>query len=218
MWCVPKLTDEYIERMEDILDLYEKPYNEQEPVLCFDEKSTQLLENTRTGAPTKPGKLRTIDYEYKRNGTQNIFVCTEPKRGYRTTSVTKRRTKTDTARELDRIFSLKRYREVETIHMVLDNLNTHFRSSFVEAFGEEETEQILAKVHFHYTPKHASWLNMAEIEIGVLSRQVLKQRIENQANLKKQIRAWKTRRNKGKSKINWLFTSKSAREKFGYCV
>jgi hypothetical protein len=216
MWCVPKLTDEYIARMEDILDLYEKDYDPQEPVLCFDEKSIQLLADIRIGTPTKPGKVRRNDYEYKRNGTRNIFVCVEPRNGFRTTSVTKQRTKKDTARELTRIVTLARYRNARTIHIVLDNLNTHFKTSFIEAFGEQEATRILEKVEFHYTPKHASWLNMAEIEIGVLSGQVLKKRIATVGILAKEVRAWKTRRNKHKASINWTFTSKRAREKFKY--
>jgi len=216
MWCVPKVTPEYVERMEDLLTLYAKPYDPKEPVICFDEKSKQLIEETRPIQNTKPGKARRKDYEYKRNGTKNVFVAVEPKGGHREVRVTDRRTKQDFAKEIDRIIRLPRYREVKTIHIVLDNLNTHFEKSFVETFGTEKAEKIMQRIQFHYTPKHASWLNMAEIEIGILDRQCIKGRIPTEELMKEKIRAWVRERNQQKKTIKWSFTVTDAREKFKY--
>jgi len=216
MWCVPKIDKQFIERMEDILDLYERPHNPKEPVLCFDEKSTQLLEDTRLTKPTQEGKPRKRDYEYKRNGTANIFVAVDPKAGFRATNVTKRRTKIDFAREIRRITNLPRYQDADRIHIVLDNLNTHFKQSFLETFGPEETERIVSRITFHYTPTHASWLNMAEIEIGILSRQCLRQRIPTEKELQTHTSTWRRQRNRQKSKIHWRWTKRDARKVFKY--
>jgi DDE superfamily endonuclease len=169
MWCIPKLTPEFIERMEDVLDLYAKPYNKKEPVLCFDEKSKELHEDARPHKKTKPHTLRRRDYEYVRKGTKNIFVTVEPKGGYRNVHMTARRTCSDFAHEIKRITSLSRYRNVHKIHIVLDNLNTHYEKSLIATFGEQKTIEMMRRIQFHHTPKHASWLNMAEIEIGVMS-------------------------------------------------
>lgn len=217
MWCVPKVTPEYVERMEDLLTLYAQPYDPKEPLLCFDEKSKQLIEETRPIQPTKRGKTRRKDYEYQRNGTKNLFVTTEPKGGHREVMVTDRRTKQDFAKEIGRIITLPRYRQAKTIHLVLDNLNTHFEKSFIETFGKEKTQKITRRIQFHYTPKHASWLNMAEIEIGILDRQCIKGRIPTEELLKRKIRCWSRERNKQKKTIKWSFTVKDAREKFQYC-
>jgi transposase len=169
MWCIPKLTAEFIIRMEDILTLYAKSYNPLEPVVCFDEKSKQLLLDNRPALPaTVGGKPRRYDYEYVRNGTRNIFVSVEPKAGWWRARVSEHRKKPDFAKEIKRIVTQKRYETVRTIHMVFDNLNTHKKESLVEAFGMEEAERLWARITPHYTPKHASWLNMAEIAIGVL--------------------------------------------------
>jgi len=216
MWCVPNLTPEFIKRMENLLRLYSKPYNPQKPIICIDEKSKQLLEETRIGTNTKAKKPRRRDYEYKRNGTKNIFVAIEPKGGHREVTVTKRRTKPDFAKEIRRIVDLPRYEASKKIHFVVDNLNTHFKKSFYETFEKEEAERILSKIQFHYTPKHASWLNMAEIEIGILDRQCIKVRIPTEKKLKSQIRSWKKERNKNKAMIFWKFTVKEARAKFKY--
>jgi len=215
MWCIPKLTDEYIELMEDILDLYEKPYNPQEPVICCDEKSIQLLEDTREGTPTTETSARKVDYEYKRNGTRNIFVSVEPKRGKRRTKVTKRRTKKDFAYAIKQLI-LQEYPHATTIHLVMDNLNTHFQKSLMATFGKEEADILWGKLTGHYTPKHASWLNMAEIEIGILSRQALKKRIGDEVTLKSEIRAWQIKRNREKKTITWKFTKEDARKALKY--
>lgn len=216
MWCIPKLTDEFIERMEHILELYAKPYDSQEPLLCFDEKSKQLLKDTRPLQNTKEGKPRRRDYEYERNGTRNIFITVEPKGGHREVAVTNHRKKPDFAREMKRVISLPRYRAAKKIHVVLDNLNTHFEKSFHETFGGSETKRIMNRIQFHYTPKHASWLNMAEIEISVLDRQCIRGRIPTEEKLNNGINLWKTERNKQKAMISWKFTVKDARIKFKY--
>jgi hypothetical protein len=216
MWCVPTLTPEFIERMEGLLALYAKPYNPLEPVLCFDEKSKQLIKDTRPVRNTKEGKSRRYDYEYGRNGTRNIFVTVEPKGGYRTATVTARRKKPDFAKEMKRLIDLPRYKNTTTIHVVLDNLNTHFEKSFIEAFGEKETRRIMGCIRFHYTPKHASWLNMAEIEIGILSRQCIKGRVPTEEKLVEKIKLWEEARNQKQAMINWKFTVKDARVKFKY--
>lgn len=216
MWCIPTLTPEYIERMEHVLDLYAKPYDPKEPVVCFDEKSKELHGEKRTGTPTAPGKPRRADYEYTRNGTANIFLTVEPKGGYRTVRVTRRRTKQDFAKEMRRILSLPRYHDARVVHIVLDNLNTHFASSFHETFGDAVAKQLLERIQFHYTPKHASWLNMAEIEIGVMSTQAIKARIEDGASLHTTLRAWQKRRNKQRATITWTFTKRHARKTMKY--
>lgn len=216
MWCVPDITPEFTQRMEHILDLYAMPYNPQEPLLCFDEKSIQLLEDTHRVSQTKEGIVRKRDYEYKRNGTANIFVAVEPQAGFRTTRVTNRRTKKDFAHEIWRIATLPRYRHAHRIRIVLDNLNTHYASSLIETFGEEKTKKIMERIVFHYTPKHASWLNMAEIEISILSRQCLKQRIPSAEKLREKLAFWQKRRNHRKEKIQWRFTKQDARNVFKY--
>lgn len=216
MWCIPHLTPEFIERMEALLDLYAKPYDPAEPIVCIDEKSKELREDTRPSKKPHRKKLLRRDYEYKRNGTANIFVTVEPKGGYRTVRVTKRRARPDFAQELRRVISLPRYRGARTLHVVLDNLNTHNATSLVETFGPEEAARLLRNVEFHYTPKHASWLNMAEIEIGVMSTQAIKGRIASPEKLKGQLAAWQQRRNRKRATIHWGFTKKAARKKFGY--
>lgn len=215
MWCIPNVTPEFIERMEHILELYEKPYNKKEPIICMDEKSKQLLEDTRIGKIQKNGVTRK-DYEYKRNGTQNIFVAVEPKGCFRITKVTNKRKKEDFAKFIRSLTNIKRYENAETIHIVLDNLNTHFEKSITETFEKEEAERILKRIQFHYTPKHASWLNMAEIEIGIMDRQCTKGRMESKEKLKKNLKIWEKSRNERKATIQWKFTRKDARKKFKY--
>jgi hypothetical protein len=216
MWCIPKITPEFIERMEEVLELYAKPYDPKEPLLCFDEKSKQLLEETRAPRNTEEGRPRRRDYEYRRNGTRNIFVTVEPKGGYRDVSVTGHRKKPDFAHEIERVAGLPRYRKATKIHIVLDNLNTHFEKSLLETFGKEKAVRLLARIRFHYTPKHASWLNMAEIEIGVLSRQCIRGRVPTGEKLAAKIAAWQAERNEKKAMIEWRFTVDAAREKFKY--
>lgn len=212
MWCIPKLTDEFKERMEDLLDLYAKPFNKKEPVVCFDEKSKQLLADSRIGKGVMPGKIAIRDYEYVRNGTANIFVAVEPKAGKRLTEVTKRRTKQDYAIFIKNL--IEKYPHAEIIHLVQDNLNTHNEGSLIVAFGKRKTKQIMRRIKFHPTPKHASWLNMAEIEIGVLSRQCLKRRISTREKLQREVMSWERQSNKAKRIITWKFTAQKAQKTF----
>lgn len=212
MWCIGKITSEYRERMYGLLDLYKKPYDVDEPVICVDEKSKQLLKQTRTPVAAQPGAVAKEDYEYKRAGTRNIFVAVEPKGGRRRVQVTARRTKVDLVNFVGTLLN-GAYAGAKKVHVVWDNLNTHFRSSFVEALGEAPAAAMLARVEFHYTPKHASWLNMAEIEIGVLERQCTGCRIGTEALLEAEVAAWEQRRNEAKATIEWKFTRQVADKK-----
>jgi hypothetical protein len=209
MWCIAQITPEYRERMYRLLDLYEEEYNPDRPVICIDEKSKQLIEEVRKPIPLKPGRTAKYDYEYKRNGTRNIFVAVEPKGGRRHITVTKTRKKTDFARFVRNLVK-NRYPKATEIRIVSDNLNTHFENSFYETFEKEEADEILSRVTFYYTPKHASWLNMAEIEINVMDRECLGGKIGNEKLLKHQIKSWTKERNKLKKTIIWRFTKQRA--------
>lgn len=212
MWCIPKLTPEFKERMEDILVLYKKPYDPLEPVWCLDEKSKQLLADSRPSIPTAPGKIAIQDYEYVRKGTANIFVAVQPLACRRFTEVTKRRTKIDYAHFVEQIITL--HPEAKTIHAVQDNLNTHFLASFIKAFGLRKAMKLWKRLTVHYTPKHASWLNMAEIEINALSAQCLDRRIASFDELRSEVAACTEKRNADRCTIKWKFTPEKAREKF----
>lgn len=212
MWCIGKITAEYRQRMENLLALYARPYNVKEPVICVDEKSKQLLAQTRTPIAAEPGAVAKEDYEYRRKGTRNIFVAVEPKGGRRQIAVTARRTKVDFVGFMGRLVE-KVYAGAEKIHVVLDNLNTHFRQSFVEVLGVEAATALLARVEFHYTPKHASWLNMAEIEIGIMDRQCTGGRLASEAILQSEVAAWEQRRNAESKGISWKFTQQEADKK-----
>jgi len=212
MWCIGKLTTEYRHRMYDLLDLYARPYQKNEPVVCVDEKSKQLLEQPRASIPASPGSPIKEDYEYKRAGTRNIFMAVEPKGGHRQTEVTAHRTKSDFVQFISHLVK-KVYAGAQKIHLVLDNLNTHFRSSFEEVLGVKQATQLLDRVEFHYTPKHASWLNMAEIEIGIMDRQCTGCRLPNEKTLQAEIVAWSDRRNQARSTIDWKFTRQDADQK-----
>ena len=216
MWCVPTITPEFIEQMEGVLDLYARPYNPQEPVLCFDEKSKELHAETRAVQGTTEQKVRRRDYEYKRNGTTNIFMTVEPKGGYREARVTNRRTRVDFAHEIKRVLESARYQHANMIHIVLDNLNTHNEKSLVGTFGAETTARLMKRITFHHTPKHASWLNMAEIELSIMDGQCTRGRIADTASLKKKLRAWQRERNRTQRIINWKFTTDEARKVFRY--
>ncbi len=211
MWCIQNIDAEYRERMYNILDLYEMQYDPDEPLICLDEKPKQLLWDKRKPIPMKPGKPEKYDYEYVRNGTANVFVAVEFKAGKRITQVTKRRTKIDFAHFVKEV--IDNYSEAKIIRFVMDNLNTHKEKSLEEAFGKEEANRILQNVEFHYTPKHASWLNAAEIEINVMDMECTGRRIGDMELLAQQISAWTKRRNKYKNKINWKFTRKIADDK-----
>lgn len=216
MWCVPKITPEFIERMEAVITLYQKPFNPEQPVICVDEKSKQLISDTRAPLPmNREGKLLRQDHEYKRNGTRNIFLAVEPKGGKRLVKVTARRTKQDFAQFIKELAD-NDYPAAKKIHLVCDNLNTHFEKSFYETFPKPEAEALLKRIEFHYTPKHASWLDMAEIELSILDRQRIKGRIPTAKALISKIAVWEKWRNERKAVINWKFTVKDARETFKY--
>lgn len=211
MWCVGEIDVEYRKRMYSLIKLYEKNYDPANPVVCFDEKSKQLL-----GHVKKPltGKITREDYHYKRNGTRNIFMAVEPEAGVRHTQVTRYRKKADFAKFVGRLVDEK-YPDARKIHLVADNLNTHNEGSFYQTFGKKEANRILKRIKFHYTPKHASWLNMAEIEIGIMDRQCLNRRISGEAALKRQVAVWQGKRNFEKAKISWTFTKEKADKKLG---
>jgi hypothetical protein len=198
--------------MEDVLDVYKRPYAPKRPNVCLDETSKQLIGETRMPVPASPGQPVRYDYEYKRNGVANLFMMFEPLAGKRHVKVTKRRTKVDWAycvRDMvDQI-----YPDAEQIVLVMDNLNTHNKSSLYEAFEPAEAKRIADKLEIHYTPKHGSWLDMAEIELGILARQCLSRRIDNREQLKDEVAAWQLIRNTAEAKVNWRFTTDDARIK-----
>jgi transposase len=198
--------------MEDVLDLYEAPYDAKRPKVNFDETSKQLIEEVRQPLPAKPGQVECFDYEYQRNGTRNLFMMCEPQAGWRHIEVTKQRTMQDFAQQMKWLVDEK-YPEAEVIRIVMDNLNTHKPASLYEAFEPAEARRILKKLEFHYTPKHGSWLNMAEIELSVLSRQCLDRRIADEETLKREIKVYEAKRNEIQASIDWQFTSKDARIK-----
>jgi hypothetical protein len=209
MWCIATITPQYRERMYSLLDLYEQGGSCQYPIVCVDEKSKQLISDVRSSIPLRPGSKEKYDYEYKRQGTRNIFVAVEPFAGRRKIKVTKTRKKDDFAIFIKELID-QCYPNTERINLVLDNLNTHFESSFYQAFSQEEAKRILSKINFCYTPKHASWLNMAEIEINMLDRECLSPRIESATKLENQIRAWEKQRNVERKRISWSFTKQDA--------
>jgi len=213
MWCIQEITPEYIRRMYDILDLYEEPHNPKKPVIGLDEKPKQLIEDSRKPIPMKQGTVRKQDYEYIRRGTANIFMAVEPKGGKRVTQVTGQRTRKDFAYFLRML--VKKYADADCIRIVLDNLNTHGEKLVYDTFWSEQADEILQKVEFHYTPTHASWLNVAEIEIGVMDAECTDRRIKNKEMLKQEVKAWTIRRNRQRKKINWTFTKQNADEKLG---
>jgi hypothetical protein len=214
MWCIGTLTEEYRLRMYDLLALYAKPLQISEPVVCVDEKSLQLLAHSRTPLPMTPSTAAKIDYEYVRQGTTNLFVAVEPKAGTRTVTVTEHRGKTDFVAFVDELLT-STYATARRVHLVVDNLNIHFTKSFEDVLGKRAATKLLRRVQFHHTPKHASWLNMAEIEIGILSRQCLDRRIPSPQALQTEVDAWQFARNALRRTIEWKFTRQDADRKLG---
>jgi hypothetical protein len=198
--------------MEDVLDLYEEPYDPKYPVVCFDETSKQLIAEKRSPIPPQRGRRERFDYEYKRKGTRNLFMCCEPLAGWRHVAVTQRRTMIDFAHQMRWLVD-KAYPEAAKIRVVLDNLNTHKPASLYEAFEPKEARRIRKRLEFHYTPKHGSWLNMAEIEFSVFSKQCLARRIDEADTLKQEIAALESERNQAGATIDWRFTTGDARVK-----
>ena len=198
--------------MEDVLDLYAEPYDPQRPVVCFDETSTQLLAEVREPLPVQPGRPRREDYEYRRAGVRNIFLTCEPRAGWRHLAITQRRTMVDFAHQMQWLVDVA-YPDAPVVRVVLDNLNTHRMASLYETFPAGEARRIVKRLEFHHTPKHASWLNMAEIEFSALSRACLKGRNPDADALQRHITAYQTQRNAAGTTINWRFTTDDARTK-----
>lgn len=209
-WCIPEVDAKYVWRMEDLLDLYGEDYDPKRPVVCLDERPCPLIAEVRTPIPAAPGQPERFDFEYQRNGVVNLFACFEPLAGQRHLEVTQRRTKIDFAHQLKTLVDVY-YPDADCIRLVVDNLNTHHPATLYEAFQAAEANRILKKLEFHYTPKHASWLNQVEIEFSVLSRQCLNRRIATAAELAAEVKVWQDDRNTQKATVNWRFSSADAR-------
>ena len=212
MWCIGELTAEYRRRMYELLDLYARPHDPREPVICLDEKSKQLIRDSRASLPMKAGAPTKVDYEYVREGTCNVFVAVEPKGGCRVVKVTERRTMPEFVGFVQHLLE-RSYASARKVHLVLDNLNTHFRCCFEEVLGAAAARTLLRHVQFHHTPKHASWLNMAEIEISILDRQCLGRRLMDRATARREVDSWQRQRNAERRGIDWTFTRQDADRK-----
>jgi len=215
MWCVAELNEDYITNMEDVLETYERPYASKEPVVCLDEKPVTLHADVRPATAASPGREARRDSEYQRCGTANVFCAVEPKAGRHFTFPTPDRSGFEFAQV---VFQLAmQYPDAETIPLVLDNLNIHRRKSLTDLYGKETGGEIWERFTIHYTPTHGSWLNQAEIEISLFSRQCLgARRITDLKTLRRETRAWNRRMNRTRTKINWKFDRRAARRKFGY--
>ena len=212
MWCIPpEQNADFVAKMEDVLDVYTLPYDENCPVICIDEKPYQLLDGSREPIPMKQGSPKRIDNEYIRCGTSSIFVMTEPLTGWYHAHARERRTAVDFAHEIDDLFRIRP--ELTKIKLIMDNLNTHVISSFYKAFDPKKARNLVKKLEVHYTPKHGSWLNIAENAISVLSKQCLDRRIPTLEKLNDEIKAWENHSNAIPKKINWQFTTSDARIK-----
>lgn len=208
----PEASGEFVYYMEDVLEVYTRPYNPRYPVVCFDETSKQLVLETQVPIAAEPGQVERYDYEYERNGVQNLFMMCEPLAGWRHVAVTQRRTKQDYAQQMKDLVDVH-FPDAVWITLVHDQLNTHDPSALYETFEPQEAKRILDKLDIHYTPKHGSWLNMAEIELSVLARQCLDRRIPDADTLKQEVATWQARRNQQSRKIEWQFTTEDARIK-----
>lgn len=214
MWCIPKVDSEFVARMEDVLALYEEPADDQRPVVCFDETPRQLIGEERIPIPAEPGVLARYDYEYIRNGTANIFMFVDVNRPWRHAKVTDQRTAADFADCMRELVD-EHYPDAKRIRVVLDNLSMHKPSALYDRFEPDEARRILSRLEFHFTPKHASWLNMVEIEIGVMVSQCLDRRIPDKAQLVREVAMWEQRRNRERAQSEWLFAVERARDKLG---
>lgn len=212
-WVIPpKQNAAFVANMEDVLELYKRPYNPAIPVICMDEQPTQLIKETRMKIPVEPGKPERVDYEYERNGTAVNFMFTEPLAGWRKVNVRERKTSIDWAYEIKELLD-EDYPEVEKVILVCDNLNTHTIASLYEAFEPEEARRLAERLEIHYTPKHGSWLNVAEIELSVFTKQCLDRRIPDMATLQQEAKAWYRKRNANQKGVHWQFTTEDARVK-----
>jgi transposase len=207
----PESNGQFVADMEKVLDVYKRPFDPEYPVVCMDESPKQLIRETRLGKPMKKGSEAIVDYEYFRCGVCNIFMASEPLAGKRFTKVTEQKTKKDWAEYIKEI--VDSYPKASKITLVLDNLNTHCTGSLYETFKPTEAKRLMDKIEFVFTPKYGSWLNMAEIELNVLTKQCLNRHIDNLKYIKKEVSAWQRSRNKERKKINWQFTTKDARIK-----
>ena len=214
MWCIPQVDADYVARMEDVLDLYAEAPDPKRPVVCFDESPIQLIGEIRQPIPAKPGQIERYDCEYRRNGTANLFVFFDVNRPWRKVKVTERRAAQDFAACMRDLVDVH-YPVAERIRVVLDNLSTHSAGALYQTFPADEARRVLRRIEFHYVPKHASWLNMVEIEIGVLQGQCLGRRIADPKRLRNEVAAWERQRNKACARINWMFTTDKARAKLG---
>jgi len=214
MWCIPRVDAEYVARMEDVLDLYSELLDSKRPVVCFDESPIQLIGEVRKPIPAKPGQLERYDCEYKRNGTANLFVFLDVHRSWRKVKVTESRAAVDFAACMRELADVH-FPKAERIRVVLDNLSTHSAGALYQAFPAPEARRVLRRLEFHYVPKHASWLNMVEIEIGVLKSQCLDRRIATHEHLESEIAAWERQRNASRAQVKWMFTTAKARAKMG---
>jgi len=208
----PKASAEFVWRMEDVIQTYQLPYDPRYPVVCFDEACKQLFGEVRAPRPPRPGMPAQVDYEYERKGVSNQLMMCEPLRGWRHVRVTDRRTRKDYAGCMRDLVDVH-YPRAKKIRLVQDNLNTHDGASLYEAFAPEEARRILDKIEFHYTPKHGSWVNMAETEINIMNRQCLDRRLESRGLLAEEVAAWENKRNARKACIHWAFTLRAARQK-----
>jgi hypothetical protein len=212
-WCIPpKANAEFVCQMEEVLDVYKRPYDPKQPLVCFDERPKQLMGHAREPIPIMAGRPTRYDYEYRRNGVANLFMMFEPLAGKRHVTVTDRRTRKDWAECIRQLVD-EIYTKAQVIVLVLDNLNTHKKASLYEAFEPAEAKRLADKLEIHYTPKHGSWLNMAEIEISILSRQCLAERMGDFSRLETKVSAWAEQRNATEAKVDWRFTTDDARIK-----
>jgi transposase len=214
MWCIPQVDADYVARMEDVLDLYAEAPDPKRPVVCFDESPIQLIGEVRQPIPPAPGQIERYDCEYRRNGTANLFVFLDVNRPWRRVKVTERRASEDFAACMRELADIH-YPKAERIRVVLDNLSTHTAGALYQTFPADEARRVLRRLEFHYVPKHASWLNMVEIEISVLASQCLDRRIESYTRLVAETAAWEKQRNAARTPINWMFTTEKARAKMG---
>ena len=208
----PEDDAEFVCAMEDVLEVYQRPYDVKRPVVCLDEQSKQLIRETRTPFPARSGQPERVDYEYERNGTANLFMMFEPLAGRRRVKVTDRRTKVDFAHAMRELVD-DQYAKAEVIVLVMDNLNTHKMSSLYEAFAPDEARRLIGRLEVHHTPKHGSWLNMTETELSMLSGQCVDRRIGEKSELRSEVAAWETSRNTDKCRVDWQFTTAEARVK-----
>ena len=211
-WCIPTVSAEFVWRMEDILDLYAEAVTADYPVVCFDESPYQLVAETRQPVPAAPGSPARIDHEYRRAGTCNLFMLFHPGAAWRHVTVTDRRTKHDFAHQMRDLVDVQ-FPHATRIRVVLDNLNTHTPASLYATFAPAEAKRILTKLEFRYTPKHGSWLNMAELEFAALQRQCLGRRVASQADVVREVACWESERNRHKTTVTWRFTTPDARTK-----